>query len=252
MAKDQPIIIKKVKRRRGHGAHHGGAWKVAYADFVTAMMAFFMVLWLLAMLSVDTKDAMAVYFRSYSIFEGSEQMGGSGKGIISVIQGSPVQLDEREGDIRAGDSYRNLEMTLGGIFESELGGLRDQVLMLVTKDGIRIELIEKFGSPMFEAGNAKLLISGEIILWVIASALEDQNVHLSIEGHTDSSPSANENYSNWELAADRANTARRALIEGGLPAEMIVRVTSFADSALYNTKDPFDPINRRVSILIVD
>ena len=251
MPKDQRIIIKKVRKKRGHGVHHGGAWKVAYADFVTAMMAFFMVLWLLAMLSVDTKDAMAVYFRSYSIFEGNAQLGGAGSG-ISVLQGGPIRLDDKEGDITTGNTYRNLEMTLGGIFNSELGGLRDQVLMMITRDGIRIELIEKFGSPMFEAGNAKLLVSGEIILWVLAAALEDENVKISIEGHTDSSPPASEDYSNWELAADRANTARRALIEGGLPAEMIVRVTSFADSALYNAKDPYDPINRRVSILVVE
>jgi chemotaxis protein MotB len=252
MPKDQPIIIKKSKKRRGHGGHHGGAWKVAYADFVTAMMAFFMVLWLVAMLSIDTKDAMAVYFRSYSIFEGSEKMGGAGKGIISVLQGSPVQLDEREGDIRSGDSYRNLELQLGGVLESELGALRDQVLMVVTKDGIRIELVEKYGSPMFGGGNAVLLESGETILWVLAQALETSNALISIEGHTDSSPSSRVDYSNWELAADRANSARRALIEGGFDEERITRVTSFADSAPFNAKDPYDPMNRRVSILIVN
>jgi chemotaxis protein MotB len=251
MSKDQPIIIKKIKKKRGHGGHHGGAWKVAYADFVTAMMAFFMVLWLLAMLSTDTKEQMAVYFRSYSIFEGNEMPGGAGSG-ISVLQGGPIQLDSKMGDTISGDRYRNLEIQLGGVLESELGGLREQVLMVVTSEGLRIELTEKYGSPMFEAGNAVLLETGENILWVLATALKEANVKIAIEGHTDSSPSTREDYSNWELAADRANAARRELIENGFEPEKIVRVTSFADSSLYNVNDPYDPMNRRVSILIVD
>jgi len=228
--------------------------KVAYADFVTAMMAFFMVLWLLAMLSIETKEAMAVYFRSYSIFEGAESPGGAGSSSsgISILKGGAIQLDPGMGDMTSGDTYRNLELQLGGVLESELGGLRDQVLMVVTADGLRIELTEKYGSPMFEAGNATLLETGENILWVLAIALKDANVKISIEGHTDSSKFAREDYSNWELAADRANAARRELIDSGFSSENILRVTSFADSALYNVNDPYDPMNRRVSILIVE
>jgi chemotaxis protein MotB len=110
----------------------------------------------------------------------------------------------------SGDSYRNLEIQLGGVLESELGGLKEQVLMVVTAEGLRIELTEKYGSPMFEAGNAKLLETGENILWVLATALKEVDVKISIEEHTDSSKFAREDYSNWELAADRANAARRA------------------------------------------
>jgi len=244
---DSQIIIKKIKKIN-HGKHHGGAWKVAYADFITAMMALFLVLWLVAMLSVQAKKAVANYFRSYTIFKGDEAGGGKG---ISITPGGIVKVGEEDSMV----VYKEMEdveiaSKIGQMVEKKLGELKNQVIISVTGEGVRIELIDKIGSPMFELGKATLIPTGMKILNVISESLKDINNKITIEGHTDSYKYSAENYSNWELAADRANAVRRALIENGIDITKIVKVVSFADNMPLNKDNPFDPLNRRVSILI--
>ncbi|MBI5599121.1 MAG: OmpA family protein [Deltaproteobacteria bacterium] len=245
--KDAPIIIKKIKKA-GHGGHHGGAWKVAYADFVTAMMAFFLVMWLIATLSIEGKKNVGQYFRSYTIFKGTEAGGGQG---ISVLQGTPVNVNKEAGDMKIGDVVRNKLVTdLGKIIEQRLDELKKQILVINADEGVRVELVEKTGSPIFELGRATLLPNGNEALKVLAEGLNSVPNDITIEGHTDSYQYPREDYTNWELAADRANAARRALIKNGLDPERIKKVTSFADVVPISANNAYDPINRRVSILV--
>lgn len=242
----QPIIIKKIKKVHG-GGHHGGAWKVAYADFVTAMMALFLVLWLVAMLSIDTKKAVAEYFRSSTIFKGTEAGGAKG---FSTMIGGPVKLDDEDGGIKSADKRLELvTVKLNKVIEEKLHQFRDQILIFTTRDGVRLELTEKSLSPMFESGNANLMPDGEEVISTVAAVLAEFPNSITIEGHTDRSKYPSANYTNWELASDRANMARRKLVEGGFDPAKITKVTSYAD-AVPLKDDPYDPSNRRVSILV--
>ncbi len=243
----QPIIIKKVIKK-GHAGHHGGAWKVAYADFVTAMMALFLVLWLVAMLSMQAKKGVGEYFRSYSIFKGEGSGGGAG---ISALPGYPVRLDKEEGDSTLGNIFKTqLALRIEKTLRDRLGKLSEQVLVYTTKDGIRIELVDKSGSPMFELGKAELLPKGEMTLKTLASTIKKTRYEIIIEGHTDSYQYNMDGYSNWELAADRANTTRRWLVMSGVDPSRIRKVISFADTKPLNQSNPYDPANRRVSIVL--
>lgn len=247
MAEDRPIIIKKVKKVT-KGGHHGGAWKVAYADFVTAMMALFLVLWLVAMLSIETRQAVAQYFRSYTIFEGQEAGGGKG---MSIMKGNPIRLDPDPGDhFGTSKTDTRIALELGQVVEAQLMGLDDQVMIFTTRNGVRIEMVDSENTTMFELGSSNLLDNGRKVLSVLAGPLAEMPYTISIEGHTDAHQYSREEYSNWELAADRANAARRTLVEAGFDPDRITQVTSFADAALLNAEDPLDPKNRRVSILV--
>lgn len=258
MKKEGQIIVKKVIKKGGHGGHHGGAWKVAYADFVTAMMALFLVLWLVAVMSIESKKAIAEYFRSASVLQGSDSGGGKG---ITATQGDLVKLDKNAGGAGKGTdrepdyemsavSAEALQNELRKTVEEKLSEIKDQVLIFTTNEGVRIELVEKEGSPMFESGKANLLDKGYKALAVISGSLAKVPNKLIIEGHTDSYKYQRENYSNWELAADRANAARRELVKNGIPEGKIMRITSFSDVVPLKTENSFDPINRRVSILV--
>lgn len=262
MKKEGQIIIKKVIKKGGHGGHHGGAWKVAYADFVTAMMALFMVLWLVAVMSIDSKKAVAEYFRSSSVLQGlNPTSAGAGKG-ITIMQGNMLKLDEHPGGLGKGSdkesdqpiggemSSADLQTQLTKMVEEKLAEIKDQVLIFTTSEGVRIELVEKEGSPMFESGKAGVLEKGHKALDVIAGTLGKVPNSLSIEGHTDSYKYQREDYTNWELAADRANAARRELVKHGVPDGKIKRITSFADVVPLKPENTFDPVNRRVSILV--
>ncbi|MCC6503250.1 MAG: OmpA family protein [Deltaproteobacteria bacterium] len=243
---NQPIIIKRIKKGHG-GGHHGGAWKVAYADFVTAMMALFLVLWLVAMLSIDTKKAVAEYFRSHTVFKGTEAGGATG---FSTMIGGPVKIDAEEGGIKSRDKrFELIAAKLNKIVEDKLHEYREQVMIFTTSEGIRLELTERDMSPMFESGTAKLMPGGEEVISTLAEVLSEFPNAIAIEGHTDRSRYPGGNYTNWELAADRANVARRQLVSKGFDAAKITRVTSYAD-AVPLRDDPFDPANRRVSILV--
>lgn len=248
-AENRPIIIKKIKKG-GHGGHHGGAWKVAYADFVTAMMALFMVLWLVAVMSIDAKKSVAEYFRSYTIFKGTEAGGGKG---MSILAGNPIKitLSDKSTDFEGKEKpSANIALEFGKIIDGSLYEMKDHVLIFTTDEGVRIEIVDKGDSSMFESGKTTLLPDGQKVLAVLAEAFRDIPYKLTIEGHTDSGKYQRQDYSNWELAADRANAARRELVKNGLDPARITKVTSFADVVLLNPNDPLDSTNRRVSILI--
>ena len=225
-----PIIIKKIIRG---GGHHGGAWKVAFADFVTAMMALFMVLWLLNA-GQDEKEAIAGYFHDPKGF--AEKWGGSQPGLT-------ISRDNLEG---LAEKIQNAMMEM-----PELAELRDNVVATVTGDGLRIELLEDDKGMFFQSGSPVPSDSGRSALQTIGRELAKLPNEIILEGHTDSLQfMGRENYSNWELSVDRANAARRILTETGLGNERIVEVRGFADVKLRSPDTPEDPSNRRISLII--
>ena len=233
VAGQAPIIIKKVI---AGGGHHGGAWKVAFADFVTAMMALFMVLWLMNV-NQETQEAVAAYFDDPKGF--GEKMG-SGQG------GSGAGLRVREQDLEGLAAKIEKAMSM-----PQFEALKDQVVSTVTAEGLRIELLENENGTFFTSGSPQPSPAGRQTLSLIAAELEKLPNEIIMEGHADSRPfHGRKNYSNWELSADRANSARRILMEAGLPAERIVQVRGFADVALRKPETPEDPTNRRISLIV--
>ena len=235
-AKTQPIIV--IKKKGGHGGHHGGAWKVAYADFVTAMMSLFIVLWLMGS-SEKVKKAVAGYFNDPKGM--SSQLGtvltGSGPAISQLDTKDLEKLKEKlEAEIKA---------------RKDLEKLSKQIEITVTPEGLRIELLEGKNGTFYEIGSAKLSDSGQALLTLLASELKTLPNGLLIEGHTDSTPYSNDNgYSNWDLSADRANSARRILQQDGVRNNQVTQVRGYADQMLRVKDNPTDPSNRRVSILV--
>ena len=233
VAGQAPIIIKKVI---AGGGHHGGAWKVAFADFVTAMMALFMVLWLMNV-NQETQEAVAAYFNDP---KGFGEKWGSGK----AGSGGGLHVGKEDLEGLAAKIEQALSMP-------EFAALKDQVVSTVTGEGLRIELLENENGTFFNSGSPQPSSSGRQTLSLIAAELEKLPNEIIMEGHTDSRPfHGRKNYSNWELSADRANSARRILIEAGLPAERIVQVRGFADVALRKPETPEDPTNRRISLIV--
>jgi chemotaxis protein MotB len=231
----QPIIIKK---KIVHGGHHGGAWKVAYADFVTAMMALFIVLWLMGS-SEPVKKAVAGYFRDPSGKASEKGSGGGGVGEnISIRKDDMGKLKEK------------LESAM--MQAPELAKLKNQVQMTVTGEGLRIELLESEIGTFFESGSSQPSTTGRDMLDMLAGQLGKMKNRLLIEGHTDSQPFASsaKGYSNWELSADRANSARKLMQEGGLSTDQVAEVRGFADQRLRKPEDPKSASNRRVSIVV--
>ena len=225
-----PIIIKKISRG---GGHHGGAWKVAFADFVTAMMALFMVLWLMNS-NENEKDAIAAYFHDP---KGFAEKWGSSQPAITI---SKDDLGELADKIQAAMK----EMP-------ELEGLKDNVVATVTGDGLRIELLENEKGTFFQSGSPSPSDTGQTALQTIGRELAKLPNEIILEGHTDSIQfRGRKNYSNWELSADRANAARRILTETGLGEDRIVEVRGFADVKLRSPDTPEDPSNRRISLII--
>ena len=231
-----PIIIKK---KVSHGGHHGGAWKVAYADFVTAMMALFIVLWLMSSSTKETKAAIAGYFKdpSGTANKLGTTLAGTGEN-FQLTKQNMAQLKEK------------LQKTIQNI--NDLDKLKKNIEMTVTAEGLRIELLESEKGTFFDSGSAKLNQSGQELLTLLAAELEKVPNHVSIEGHTDAKPyTGKSSYSNWELSADRANAARRLMQQPeGLRPDQVTQVRGFADQRLRNVKDPLDPANRRISIIV--
>ncbi|HEV8037312.1 MAG TPA: flagellar motor protein MotB [Bryobacteraceae bacterium] len=229
-----PIIIRK---KIAHGEHHGGAWKVAYADFVTAMMALFIVLWLMSS-SEPVKKAVAGYFRDPS---GKAADNGSGQGGV----GENLAIGK--------DDMGKLKQTLESAMKQspELEKLKNQVNMTVTGEGLRIELLESEVGTFFESGNASPSASGKDMLRMMSAELGKLPNRLLMEGHTDARAFASHNgYSNWELSSDRANSARKVMQEGGLHADQVAEVRGYADQKLRKPEDPDNASNRRVSIVV--
>jgi chemotaxis protein MotB len=253
MKKDQPVIIIK-KGGHGHGGHHGGAWKVAYADFVTAMMAFFLVMWLVSQ-KQEVKAAVGGYFRDPGAFEthkGDGILEGSKDGVdpsgTPAVQAPEVVQAEQEKE-RLSEAADHIKAKLEE--GTEFAALRDQIEMSISPEGLKIELIDKTGSSFFDSGSALLRGESVRILSLIASEIGKLDNDLVVEGHTDSHPfGADEQYGNWELSVDRANAARRVMTREGLRPTQLKGVRGLADTQLHNADDPGDPRNRRVSILV--
>lgn len=238
-AKGQPIIV--IKKKSGHGGHHGGAWKVAYADFVTAMMSLFIVLWLMSQ-SSTVRKAVAGYFndpRGTANLLGTT-MTGNGDATITQDDVNQHKLEELK---------KKLEKQIQA--RKELEKLSKQIEITITPEGLRIELLEQKNGTFYQLGSAQLSTSGQELLALLATELKTLPNKLLIEGHTDAAKySEDANYSNWELSADRANAARRLLQQDGVRSDQVTQVRAYADQMLRVTKDPFDPSNRRITILV--
>ena len=238
-AKAQPIIV--IKKTGGHGGHHGGAWKVAYADFVTAMMALFIVLWLMSQ-SDQVKKAVAGYFndpKGTATLMGTT-MSGTGSGTTPAADPNQKQLQ---------DLKEKLENEIQA--RKELEKLNKQIEMTITPEGLRIELLEDKNGTFYQSGSAKLSPSGQELLALLATELKTLPNQLQIEGHTDAAQYSNDaDYSNWELSADRANSARRLLQQDGVRADQVTQIRGYADQLLRVKSNPYDPSNRRISILV--
>ena len=275
--KNQPIIVKKIKKG-GHG-HHGGAWKIAYADFVTAMMAFFLLMWLMAVTDEEQKRAISDYFQNPTAVTGGD--GGANSAIIDM--GSAIRLDpgafgkrqeaspsrEQATADSAVPTDSDVERRMEEIEQKALNDLkeqieraiaqnknlhpyRDQLLLEMTKGGLRISVMDKQNRPMFDIGSAYLKWYMSSILREIATLVNSVPNKISIAGHTDARRYYSESgYSNWELSADRANASRRQLMEGGMKAEKVVRVVGLASMALHDKEDPNSPANRRITITVL-
>jgi len=235
MANAKPIII--FKKKVSHGGHHGGAWKVAYADFVTAMMALFIVLWLLNS-SKQIKEAVGGYFKDPT---GTSKLVGSGK----TGAGDNFTLT-RENMNKLKDELQS-EMHKMQTFDK----LKNQIEMTVTSEGLRIELMESDKGTFFASGVSQPSDDGKQILTMLAHELSGLPNNISIEGHTDSKPFAGKGeYGNWELSADRANAARRVMQESGLGPQQVAQVRGYADQSLRKPQAPEDASNRRISVVV--
>ncbi|MEX2476512.1 flagellar motor protein MotB [Marinobacter sp.] len=261
----QPIIVKRKKKVTG--GHHGGSWKVAFADFATAMMAFFLVLWLTATASPEQKRAVEGYFKDPVGFtEGGSPNPVDLEGSASVVEESTQDIERS--DIQIEDEVveelsetleqRQMEELFQDLQEQieqseTLQEFKDQLLIDITSEGLRIQIVDRSQRPMFDSGRAELKYYSQDILFELAKPLGAVANKLSITGHTDSTPfSGRPGYTNWELSADRANTARRALVAGGVGARQIARVVGFSDSVLFDDDDTTAPVNRRISIIVLN
>jgi chemotaxis protein MotB len=235
MDKTRPIII--VKKKSGHGGHHGGAWKVAYADFVTAMMALFIVLWLLNT-SKKIQEAVGGYFKDptgKSAKIGSNMVG-AGENFVLTRDNMPKLKDQLQQAMK--------QMT-------DFDKLKSHIEMTVTTEGLRIELSESAKGTFFDSGSAKLNDDGREMLLTLAQELGKLPNKLSIEGHTDSQPYTGlATYGNWELSSDRANAARRVMQANGIRMDQVTQVRGFADQRLRKPDAPLDPSNRRISVIV--
>ncbi|ATR81513.1 motility protein MotB [Pseudomonas sp. HLS-6] len=271
MENNQPIIVKRVKRF--DAGHHGGAWKIAFADFATAMMAFFLVLWLLSTATPEQKLAIAGYFKDPIGFSESGtpyiiDLGGSPqlapeKTINPEVKSEPtpdtsIQLDKDKVETMAEQVERErLELLLQELQNKveenpQLQKFKDQILFEITQDGLRIQIMDAENRPMFDLGSARLQPYFEDILLAMADTIKAVPNKISISGHTDAKPFAGMgDFGNWELSANRANAARRALVAGGYPDTQVARVVGYASSSLFDRANPFNPVNRRIDIIVL-
>lgn len=270
MDNTQPIIVKRVKKVAG--GHHGGAWKIALADFMTAMMAFFLVMWLMTSATPEQKRAISGYFQDPIGFTESASphvidLGGTPTPSPDrtlhdqpdpAITQQPSTLDADLLESLSEQMERErLEIVLQELQNKveenpDLTRFKDQILFEITQDGLRIQIVDAENRPMFALGSAQLQPYFEDILLAMADTVRALPNKISISGHTDAKPYAGRgDFGNWELSAGRANAARRTLVAGGYPDEQVARVVGYASSALYDREDPLNPINRRIDILVL-
>ncbi len=266
-----PIVIRRVKKVVG-GGHHGGSWKVAFADFATAMMAFFLLMWLIAATTKEQKGAISEYFNNPSMMDGratapSPGVNGPGGASTSLIKlGSGMEVkkstirpaDPKEARKMAKEQERkrleSLMKELSAAIEASqsLAPFKDQLLIDITPAGLRIQIVDKQNRPMFDIGSTSLKPYTTEILRELAQFIGEVPNRISISGHTDTTPYGKSNgYTNWELSADRANAARRALVAGGLKEDKIAVVVGLSSSVLFDKENAQAPINRRISIVVM-
>ncbi|NDU85905.1 MAG: flagellar motor protein MotB [Ferrovum sp.] len=279
----RPIVIKRIKKVAG--GHHGGAWKIAYADFVTAMMAFFLLMWLLGSTTKGDMQGIEDYFKT-PLKVALE--GGSGSGdSSSVIKGGGKDLTRSEGQVKRGelpskkriinlkatdeefkrleqekeiDKLKELKSKIEDAISKNpnLEKFKNQILLDITTDGLRIQIVDKENRPMFRVGSAQLEPYTREILGEIGKTLNDVPNFISLSGHTDARPYSVDvtgnkgGYNNWDLSADRANASRRELIRGGMNPDKLLRVVGLSSAVLLNKEDPNDPTNRRISIIVMN
>jgi len=271
----RPIVVKRIKK--SGGGHHGGAWKIAYADFVTAMMAFFLLMWLLGSVSSGTLKGISEYFQNPVKVSMS---GGSGSGdSFSVIQGGGVDLTHKNQQVNKGDDphlkknidqkklqaelerreglvLNDLKAKLESAIDASktLRQFRNQLLIDITTEGLRVQIVDEQNRPMFALSKAELQPYTKQILHEIGRVLNGVPNRISLSGHTDATPyaSGERGYSNWELSADRANASRRELISGGMDEAKVLRVVGLSSAVLMDRENPFNPINRRISIIVMN
>ena len=262
--KTQPIVIKRVKKVQA--AHHGGSWKVAFADFMTAMFAMFLVLWIVTAMDDDQRAGVASYFRDPQAFQDPGER--PGDDLIDLEGGSQTPLDigespmpptdediREEAERREREMLESLQADLEAAIERSqaLEPFKDQLLLDITPEGLRIQLVDQRDRPMFDLGRDELRNYAESILMELAEVINEVDNPISITGHTDAVAFADpEDYDNWELSADRANSARRALVRGGIQSGRVAQVTGLADTVLFDRDNPENPINRRISIVVLN
>ena len=248
MAKEQTVIIKKIVRKRH--AHHGGAWKLAYADFVTAMMAFFLLMWLIGSTDEATKIGISEYFQD------PYQASKVDKGKVPTLDEiAPTEMDKQSEN----DDSKQLELLKQKIKDmintnAKLSEFKEQIKLEITPEGLRIQIIDNKNTPMFKLASSETEPQIRLILRALAPIINNLPNKISINGHTDAKPFPvnKKRYSNWELSSDRANAARYELNQGGLTEDKVLRVTGLSDSIPYNPGDAQDPMNRRISILVMN
>ncbi len=277
----RPIVIKRIKK--GGAAHHGGAWKLAYADFVTAMMAFFLLMWLLGSTASGDLKGIADYFQNPLKVSMS---GGSGAGdATSILKGGGTDLSRSSGQVKRGDieankkqnseardaraeeqrkeSERREKIVLGELKvnieklingNSTLRQFKNQLLMDVTPEGLRLQIIDEKNRPMFDLSSAELKPYSKVILREIGKALNTVPNKVSFSGYTDAAQfgGGERGYSNWELSANRANAARREMVAGGMDENKVLRVVGLASTVLFDKNDPLSPSNRRIAIVVLN
>ena len=270
MENNQPIIVKRVKKVAG--GHHGGAWKIAFADFATAMMAFFLVMWLMTTATPEQKKLISGYFQDPIGFSESASpyvidLGGSPTPApdrtLNPEEQAPAEQAPSEMDLTQAESLaeeverERLELLLQELQNKvednpQLQNFKDQILFEITQDGLRIQIMDAENRPMFASGSAQLRPYFEDILLALTDTIAAVPNKISISGHTDAQPFAGRGgYGNWELSADRANAARRVLVAGGYDDEQVARVVGYASSALFDRDDPLNPVNRRIDIVVL-
>ncbi len=287
MAEDvRPIVIKKIKK--GGGGAHGGAWKIAYADFVTAMMAFFLLMWLLGSTTKAQKEGISEYFKTPLKVA---LAGGTGEGSSAIIlKGGGKDLTKQKGQVKNGDNapdkkidvieYKptsgagDLQMAKAELEKLEKAKLQDlkskiesaieasvvlkqfknQLLLDITSEGLRIQIVDEKNRPMFALAKAELQPYTKQILREIGQMLNGVQNKISLSGHTDASAYGHDGtgYGNWELSSDRANASRRELVAGGMNEDKMLRVVGLASAVLFDKQDPLSPVNRRISIIVMN
>ena len=271
----RPIVVKRIKK--SGGGHHGGAWKIAYADFVTAMMAFFLLMWLLGSTTKGDLKGIADYFATPLKVA---MQGGSGTGdATSVLQGGGMDLTRIAGQVKAGQTKtekktydpRALQAELERKEREKLDELKKkiekaieanpslhqyqkQLVLDITNEGLRIQIVDEKNRPMFDLSSAELKPYMRDILREIGRSLNEVDNRISLSGHTDAKPFAggDKGIGNWELSASRANASRRELVAGGMADGKVIRVVGQASTVLFDPADPFNPQNRRIGIIVLN